>query len=207
MTAKRPWSVYLVMSGLPFLLAWALSACDDGARREPVPRTPANPTPAISGAASELTLADEAAIYAAVIDALYARRGDTIGGVDAPIVYLDKRIEANGSLKDGDTPPPPRILDGAIQRQIQAVLSDFPARLVWVDRRSEVPFVEALQPGADNGAIIGLSHIARRPDGAAMVAAEFSFNCNCELGGGSYFIVQFLDNRWRVTGEEAVWEA
>jgi hypothetical protein len=207
MVAKRPWNLYLVMSSLSFLLAWALSACGDGAGTEPVPGTSVDPTPLILETASELTLADETAIYAAVIEALYARRGDSIGGVDAPVVYLGKRIAGSGSLESGDVAPPPRVLDEAIRRGIQAALPDFPARLVWVDGRSEAPFVEDLQPGADNGAIIGLSHIARRPDGAVMVAAELSFNCNCELGGGSYFVVESLENRWRVTGEEAVWEA
>jgi hypothetical protein len=207
MAAKRPWNLHLAILGLPFLLVLVVSACGDGARREATQGSAVDPTTAISEPASELTATEEAAIYAVVIEALYARRGDSIGGVDAPVVYLGKRIEGSGLLESGDAPPGPRVLDEAIRRGIEARLPDFPARLVWVDGRSEAPFVEDLQPGGDNGAIIGLSHIARRPDGAVMVAAELSFNCNCELGGGSYFVVESLENRWRVTGEEAVWES
>jgi hypothetical protein len=200
---QRPYPALMLY--LAFLSAVLLAACDRAPQSQSDP-TAAIPLESQPETMAPLTAGDEAAIYAAAIEALFRRRGDSIGGVDAPVVYLNRRVQGGGGLDSEATPASARLLDSASQQRIEAALADFPARVAWADGYDGVPFVQELFPGADNGALISLSHIGRRADGAALVSAGLSFNCNCEIGGGSYLVVEKQEGRWRVTRTEAEWE-
>lgn len=186
-----------------------LAACNDAGR--PGPQTEgiaASPsTSAGEPTSGRLSAEDEIAIQAAVVRDLYLDRGDAIGGVPTPILYIARRIQGGGALEPASTPPPPRTLNATIQEGITAALADMPAELVWVESFQDVPFVEELHPGVDNGATIHLSHITLRDDGAALVEGSLTFACNCELGGGAFYVIERVDGRWRVTGIEAKWES
>lgn len=138
---------------------------------------------------------DPAEIYALVVRQLYMV-DHTFGQPPLfPVVYLlrqtDDSVGAPGSPADGETISP------ADQERVVSLLSDLPARFVWVDSREDVP-VDSIGVVADGGAIMTLGNIADQPDGSLQVPAGIYIGSLA--AGGQTYVLQVVDGAWQITG-------
>ena len=145
--------------------------------------------------------ADQAAIYAAVIQRVYTE-DDTFGGtLNPPTLYIVRTTD--DSMGDPDLEQSaPKLLSEALQSSISQAVADLPTQLVWVDDRTKVPVDATTGAVSDKGAIITLGNIHPQKDGSALVSG--SIYVAMLAAGGQTYVVEQVNGTWQVSGNTGV---
>jgi len=164
----------------------------------PVVVAPPVPTPATL---PPITLADQSAIYVAVVQQLYTVDHTFDEPPNFLAVYLVRATD--DGVGDPDAPRTgSQVLPETVQTAVAEALADLPADFLWVDDANEVPREEKNGTVKDGGAIFTLGNIHLQTDGSALVSAELYFSA---LGaGGKTFVLQQVDGIWQVMGDTGV---
>lgn len=150
---------------------------------------------------SKLVLTDEeqADIYTTVIRQIYLL-DNTAGYKRFPIIYLLRYT--NDTVGDPrKTEPNTDLISETIQAEVLAALDDLPADFKWIDDRNEV-IDKSILVVKDNAAIITVGNIYVEKEGKVQVAASIYFSS--EGAGGRTYIVEKVDDIWRITGDTGV---
>jgi len=163
-----------------------------------VPPPVPTPTPATLPPS---TLADQSAIYVAVVRQLYTVDHTFDEPPNFPAVYLVRATD--DGVGDPDAPRTgSQVLPETVQTAVAEALADLPADFLWVDDANEVPREEKSDTVKDRGAIFTLGNIHLQADGSALVSAKLYFSA---LGaGGKTFVLQQVDGIWQVMGDTGV---
>jgi hypothetical protein len=152
-------------------------------------------------APADLSEADQAAIYAAVIRRIYLQ-DDTFGGtLRPPVLYLVRATDDSVGDPDAERAASVR-LSGAVQSQIDEALADLPTQITWVEDRAGV----ALDPTTDavvgRGAIVTLGNIHSQDDGSVHVSG--SIYVAMLAAGGQTYVLERVEGAWEVTGTTGI---
>jgi ABC-2 type transport system permease protein len=163
-----------------------------------VPPPVPTPTPATL---PTVALADQSAIYVAVVRQLYTVDHTFDEPPNFPAVYLVRATD--DGVGDPDAPRTgSQVLPETVQMAVVEALADLPADFLWVDDANEVPREEKSGTVKDRGAIFTLGNIHLQADDSALVSATLYFSA---LGaGGKTFVLQQVDGIWQVTGDTGV---
>lgn len=163
---------------------------------EPVPTLPPvpSPTPAFSEP-------EQAEIYAAVIRQLYTVDHTFEGQHQFPLVYL--LCITDDAIGDPEAPhDAPQMLSEPLQGMIVELLSDLPAKFIWVSDRQQVPIEQNSGVVQDGGAIFTVGNIHLDKDERVLVSASLYFS---SLGGGGQtYVLEKVDGIWRIAGNTGV---
>ena len=160
------------------------------------------PTQGAEASSQSLSVADRAAIYAAVVRQLYyvdhtfdvPPQWDTVYlvGVTDDSVGDPKLAQSEAA----ELPDAVRV-----ELVAQLVAEELPARIEWVAGREEVGLDSQGSVG-DNGVIITLGNIHVQEDGSVTVAGSLYLG-GLGAGGRTYTVGQ-VDGTWQVTGDTGV---
>jgi hypothetical protein len=156
--------------------------------------------PACTTSESVLTEDDQAAIYTAVIRRVYLVN-NTFGDRRFPVIYLVRATD------DGvGDPAAPRtesvLLAKTIQEAVKTALDNLLTDFIWIDDRNEVIDSHTSLVEEGNGAVITVGNIHIREDRTVLVSA--SIYIASLAGGGMTYIVEKVDNTWKITGDTGV---
>jgi hypothetical protein len=157
--------------------------------------------PACTGSASVLTEDEQAIIYTAVIRQIYLL-DNTADYRRFPVIYLPRYTD--------DTAGDPRVAEPnaglipeTVQAEVLAALDGLRADFIWIEGRNEV-IDKRIMVVKDDGAIITVGNIYLQKDGKVLVAASIYFSS--EGAGGMTYIIEKIDDTWRITGNTgATW--
>lgn len=146
---------------------------------------------------SELSLSDEAQIYAAAVRQIHNVDHSFGEPPGWPLVYLTRDTD-DSVMPDGpDTPAQP--LSDALQEAITAELADQPFQVIWVDEREGAPIDPANgQIAEGKGIVITLGNAHPQDDGS--VQLPFFMICGGLCGIGKTYVLSQVDGAWQVTG-------
>lgn len=160
--------------------------------------TPSAAAPSTPTAAPDLSEADQAAIYAAVIRQLYTVDHTFDRAPNFPTVYLVRRTEE--SSHDPRVPQTEsQVLSQAVQTAIVDMLTDLPAEFIWTDDRQEIPLDPKTGVVPGDGAIFTVGNIYLDENHQALVPASLYF-ANLGAGGQTYVLEQ-VGGAWQITGD------
>ena len=149
----------------------------------------------------DISVRDEAAIYAAAIRQIY-EKDDTYGGsLRPPVVYLVRKTD--DSVGDPDIEnSESKVLEETILSGISSALEDLPTELIWVEDEKDVVRDPDTGQVAGEGVIITLGNVHPQRDGSVHISGSI-FIASLAAGGKTY-IVQQVDGLWKVTGTTGV---
>jgi hypothetical protein len=141
---------------------------------------------------SNLTIDDEAAIYAAVIRQL-ATVDDTFGGNLKPPKLF---IVNNTDNRAGN---PEALIPQTTQNEITQTLRDLPSIIIWIDKLEDAEFEGGWGTGeVKDGAIIALGVIYLQNDGSTRLAG--SIYMSGTAAGGATYVLGKKDGVWEIKG-------
>ncbi len=150
---------------------------------------------------SKLVLTEEERIdiYSAVIHQVYTV-DNTFGDKKFPIIYLlrytDDKAGAPSKNESNSI-----LLSESIQEAILTALDGLSADFKWIDDRNEV-IDKSILVVKDSGAIITVGNIYLQEDDKVQIAGSIYFSS--EGAGGRTYIVEKVDDVWRITGDTGV---
>ena len=148
---------------------------------------------------NDLTIQDEAAIYAVVIRQL-ATIDDTFGGnLNPKTLYVIKNTDDSAGYPFGDQQPDKRVITDTMQSEITRMINDLSIESVWIDKFEDAKFEESGFEVKRDGAIIKLGNIHLQADGSVQVAGSI-YIANLAAGGTTYILVR-IDEAWAITGQ------
>jgi ABC-2 type transport system permease protein len=175
------------------------------------PTIPAYPVNEQSENGGDFEIADDAAIYAAVVREFYTV--DHTYNMDDPpnfpVIYLIKTTD--DGVGDPNAPQgEPALIPEEVQTGVSELLSGpgaidagnwLPAEIIWVGSAAEAPYTSTDSVGG-GGAVIKLGNIFPQPDGSVLVSASLYLG---ELAAtGKTYILNQVEAGWRVTGYTGV---
>jgi hypothetical protein len=151
---------------------------------------------------TNLTVDDEAAIYAAVTRQL-ATVDDTFGGnLKPPTLYVIRNTDDKAGNPGGQQSKS-ALISHTVQSRIVAALADLPTEVIWIDKFGDAEFEDI--PGSmvkNRGAIITLGNVYRQADGSVYVAGSIYI---ADTGaGGTTYILEKTGGVWVITGSTGV---
>ena len=152
---------------------------------------------------ADLSEADHAAIYAAVIRRIYLQ-DDTFGGtLRPPVLYVVRATDDGVGDPDAERAASVRLSEAA-QSQIGEALADLPTQITWVDDRADVALDPTTGAVMGRGAIVTLGNIHLQEDGSVHVSG--SIYVAALAAGGQTHVVERVGRTWQVTGHTgSVW--
>jgi len=145
---------------------------------------------------------EQAQIYAAVIRQVYTI--DHTFGVgnspNFPVIYLPQATD-DISFDPDSTQSRSEVLSKSLRDTVISRLDDLPAEFIWITDKKEVILSDSSVMG--HGAIITLGNIYSQKDGSVKVNASIYI---ANLGGGGfYYVLEQIDNEWKITGKGMRW--
>jgi len=147
----------------------------------------------------DLSLDDQAEIYAAIARQFYVQ-DHTFGSQppDWPILYLISVTDDGVGAPEGARGEPV-ALDKEIMGGVAGRLEDLPAKVIWIENR-DLAALDSQTGAVENGkgAIITFGNIHQQEDGSVHVPASLYFG---SLGAaGKTYVLSFIDGAWQITG-------
>lgn len=140
-------------------------------------------------------MADQADIYAAVIQRLYGVENGVIVS-NFPVLYIAQ--PTSGQFGDSGTEPAPEVLSAELQRAIIDRLKVLPAQIIWVTAYQDIPWDMEGTRVKDGGAGVTLGTIEPQKDGKVHVAGGMYYG---NVGAhGSIYVLEKQDGTWKVIG-------
>ena len=154
-----------------------------------------------SSAPADLSEADHAAIYTAVIRQIYLQ-DDTFGGtLRPPVLYLVRVTD--DSVGDPDAERAASVgLSEAVQSQIDETLVGLPTQITWVDDRAHVALDPMTSAVIGEGAIVTLGNIHPQDDGSVHVSG--SIYVAMLAAGGQTYVLEQVEGTWEVMGTTGI---
>lgn len=147
---------------------------------------------------NDLTIQDEAAIYAVVTRQL-ATVDDTFGGnLNPKTLYVIKNTDDSAGNPVGDQQSDKRVIADTMQSEITRMLSDLSIEIVWIDKFEDAEFEESGFEVKRGGVIITLGNIYLQADGSVQVVGSI-YIANLAAGGTTYIFGR-VDGVWEITG-------
>ena len=150
-----------------------------------------------------LSIANQAAIYAAVVRQIYQHDDTFGGGLQPPLLFLMQTTD--DSLGDPNLPQAePATIPDAVQRRVTRALDDLPAEVTWIEDTDQIPLEETTGDAVGQGALIILGNLHLQEDGSVHVSGSI-YVASLAAGGRTY-VVEKVGRTWRVTGHTgSVW--
>ena len=149
-----------------------------------------------------LTDDDKAEIYAVVIRQVYIN-DHTFGAGNSPnfpVIYLPRTTD-DTSFDPDSTQSRSEVLSKSLQDTVISRLDDLPAKFIWITDKKEVILSDSSVMG--HGATITLGNIYSQKDGSVKVNASIYI---ANLGGGGfYYVLELIDNEWKIMGKGMRW--
>jgi hypothetical protein len=148
-----------------------------------------------------ISIADEAAIYTAVVRWIY-EQDDTYGGtLNPPLVYLVRATDDSIGDPEVDKKAS-NIIAEPVAAEILIKLRDLPAEIIWVDNHKDVPLDPDSGQVPGDGVIITLGNLHPQRDGSLHISG--SIYIASLAAGGKTYIVKQVEGLWQVTGTTGV---